>query len=761
MENKAERIIDEDIRKVYLGNLNTVEFDLKLPTKGEKGSNITWSSDNELFLRPDGTVTRPYFGIGDRKVHLCGRFEFEGAVKEKIYEVHILEEPCKTKIQEVLPMTRKVCKGKKSVLPLAVIVKAENGHKFSRRVKWEGGNEQIFSECGDVFLSGEIKGETLKAVLHVKVQEHEVREIEKPLKQVQAMDQGETVLLPGSIFYDAMQKGFQYLKHVDDDQMLYNFRTAAGIDTKGAESLAGWDSPDCLLRGHTTGHYLSALSLCFRETGDRQIKEKIEYIVDELEVCQQNFSKQNGFEEGYLGAYDENQFDLLEKGEVYPNIWAPYYTLHKILAGLLDAYVYAQNEKALKVAENSAKWVYRRLSGLDREKRADMWDSYIAGEFGGMNETMSRLYKITGEEVFKETARMFENDRLCVPLLEKEDALEGMHANQHIPQVLGLLEYYSISGEKKYYEMAKFFWDIVTQSHSFANGGAGENEMFFEPDAPAAHLSKETSEYCASYNMLKLTKELYELQPDVKYMDYYERALFNHIVAGYEGGKHGDTTYFYPLAPGSVKDIKFENSCCHGTGMESQMKYSESIYFRSKDTLYINLFMDSVLNTKNLKVCQNVEVGNPGKIHLHVEGKEIRQLKIRCPYWCDGKFQVLEKNGNNIAKCGDDGYINVYRTEFENDVYIEFFCGLRIEHACDDQQKAVLFFGPYIMAAISDQETFLELNVKDQCLLEKWKKGETETGKNIQFWSYEDREIQWVPLAKTGKARHHVYWKMK
>lgn len=761
MKNQAERIIDEDIKRVYLGNLNTVEFDLKLPSKGEKGSKITWSSDNELFLRPDGTITRPYYGIGNRKVHLCGKFEFGGKVKEKIYEVHILEEPCKAKIQEVLPIKRKVQVGKKVVLPMAVVVKAENGHRYSRRVQWEGGNEQEFEECGQLSIDGNIDGENLKAKLYLEIQEQEVKEYEKPLKQVRAMDHGETKLLPGSMFYDAMQKDYHYLKHINDDQMLYNFRIAAGLDTKGVEGLNGWDSSNSLIRGHTTGHYLSALALCFRETGDPEIKEKINYMVDELGVCQQTFSKKAGFKEGYIGAYDESQFDLLEKGEVYPNIWAPYYTLHKILAGLMDIYTYVYNAKALKIAEASAMWVYRRLSALDRETRVKMWDSYIAGEFGGMNETMSQLYEITGKEEFKETALMFENDKLCVPLLEKEDALEGMHANQHIPQVLGLLEYYYASEEKKYREMAEFFWDIVTKAHSFANGGAGENEMFFEANSPASHLTRETAEYCVSYNMLKLTKELYQLKPNVAYMDYYERALFNHIVAGYEGGENGDTTYFYPLAPGSRKDIKYENSCCHGTGMESQMKYSESIFYRDKDTLYINLFVDSELNGDNFKVSQNVDKHNPGKIHIHIEGKEFDQLKVRCPYWCNGKLRIMAKNGNIIAKCGKDGYINVYRTEFENDVYIEFFCSLRIERACDNQQKAVLFFGPYILAAISDKETFLELDVKNQCLSDIWKRGETETGTDIQFWSDEGEKIQWIPLAKTGKARHHVYWKMK
>lgn len=761
MTKTAEMIIEEDIRKVYLGNLNTVEFDLKLPLVGENGSKITWVSDNELFLRPDGSVTRPWNGIGDRKVHLHACFEYGGLSKEKIYEVHILEEPRKEKIVEALPLKRTVRKDKLALLPGAVVLRADNGHFFSRQVTWEGGNEQVFGQCGNFCLTGTVKDEPILAKLEVEVREDFETEKMDTAPLAHPMDSGETALLPNSVFYRAMENAVAYFQNIDDDQMLYNFRKAAGLDTLGAPQMAGWDSPECLLRGHTTGHYLSALALCYRETKNEEIYRKLCYLVMELAKCQEMFSKKEGFQEGYIGGYSEEQFDLLEQGERYPNIWAPYYTLHKLLAGLLDAYCQAEVKEALEVAKKAGMWVYRRLSRLNKVQCEKMWDTYIAGEYGGMNESFAKLYELTGEKVFLVTAKMFDNDRLFVPMQEKYDVLEGMHANQHIPQIVGCMEMFRATGEKQYYDTAAYFWEAVTDSHIFANGGTGDNEMFFEPDNAAGHLTTETAEFCASYNMLKLTKELFKYHPDVRYMDYYERAMFNHIVAGGDKEPTGDITYFYPLAPGSRKDPKFVNACCHGTGMESQMKYSESIYFHTADTLYVNLFLnaETTWEEKGVKVIQQLEE-NPGGIHLHFAGEGEFLLKIRCPYWCDGQYSVVENGRNALAKCGADGYINIQRTRATEDIHIRFHCRLRIETTADSPDTAVLAYGPYILAALSDQETFLKFKIQEM-EPEKEMKAALIDRERLAFQTEEGGRLTWVPLPEIGNEKHHVYWKMK
>lgn len=760
MMKTAEMIIEEDIKKVYLGNLNTVEFDLKLPDKGENGSAVTWFSDNELFLRPDGSVTRPCNGIGDRKVSLHAFFEYEGIVREKVYEVHILEEPKKVTILQALPLKRTVKRGTAVSLPGAVVLRADNGHYFSRHVTWEGGSEQTFELCGICRLKGSVKDESVEAVLEVEVQEDFEPEKKDTEPLVYPMEAGKTVLLKDSVFYRAMETAVMYFKSIDADQMLYNFRKAADLDTLGADEMAGWDSQECLLRGHTTGHYMSALALCFRETQDREIREKLCYMVQELAKCQEVFSHKEGFHDGYIGGYPEEQFDLLEQGERYPNIWAPYYTLHKLMAGLLDAYCYAGETQALETARRAGMWVYNRLSRLTKTECEKMWDTYIAGEYGGMNESFAKLYELTQKPEFLETARMFDNDRLFVPMQEKYDVLEGMHVNQHVPQIVGCMELFYVTKEKRYYDTAEFFWEAVTGYHIFANGGAGDHEMFFEPNGMPGHLTRETAEFCVSYNMLKLTKELFKYRPDARYMDYYERTMFNHIAAGGDKEPTGDISYFYPMAPGSKKDARFVNSCCHGTGMESQMKYTEAIYFHSEDTLYINLFLNSQTKwgEKDLEIVQSVEV-NPGGIHLRFSGSGECTLKVRCPYWCAGQYSVQINHANAIAKCGSDGYINIQRTKETEDIRIDFVSKLRTETAKDSPGTAVLAYGPYILAALSEKETFLEFELKGI---------DPETGMHavlvdedrLVFRTGEEGLI-WKPLPQVGKEKHHVYWKMK
>lgn len=761
MTKAVEALLEEDIKKLYLGNLNTVEFDIKLPSKGENGSAITWVSDNELFLKSDGTVTRPCNGIGDRKVHLCAQFKLGNLKKEKIYEVHILEEPCKVKIVEILPLQRKAEKGKLTALPGAVVLLADNGHYFSRQVSWEGGNERKFSVCGNYDITGRVKDEELIAKLRVEVLNDFLEERKETIPSVWALDSGETVLLPGSCCYEAAQSTILYLKHIDDDQMLYNFREAAGLDTHGAPKMAGWDSPECLLRGHTTGHYLSALALCYRETGDEEIRKKLSYLVCGLEECQKKFSQMAGFCEGYIGGYSEAQFDLLEAGESYPNIWAPYYTLHKLLAGLLDTYCYTGEKKALDIAKGAGMWVYNRLKRLNRETCERMWDTYIAGEFGGINESLAELFELTAKQEYIETAKMFDNDRLFIPMQEQFDILEGMHVNQHIPQMIGCMELFRTTGEKKYYDIAEFFWKAVTKGHLFVNGGVGENEMFFEPNGEASHLTKETAEFCASYNMLKLTKILYQYNPDVLYMDYYERTMLNHIAAGREKETAGGISYFYPMAPGSSKDARYENSCCHGTGMESQMKYTESIYFYTKDTLYVNLFLNSKTRWMEQKITVTQQVKeDPGIIRLSLEGPGMCRLKVRCPYWCGGTYEVLVNGGKMLAKCDSDGYINIQKTREKEDVEIRFQCTFRIETAADNPGIAALAYGPYILAALSESEDFLEFDVKEKHVVSELS-ARRKSSSELMFLTGKENPLTWVPLASIGKEKHHVYWKMK
>ena len=250
-------------------------------------------------------------------------------------------------------------------------------------------------------------------------------------------------LHPGSGFYDAQERMRRYLHRMDADQLLYNFRSAAGLPVKDAEPMFGWDAPECLLRGHTTGHFLSALAHCYHSCADERAKEKAEHMIEALRECQEAFPEKQGDRTGILKRLSGGT--VRPSGRIYSlpaDLGASYYTLHKLFAGLLDCYELLGNSLALKIAEDLGDWTCRRLSRLPKDQRNRMWSMYIAGEFGGMNEVMARLFQITGEERYLECAAMFDNDRLFAPLLLGKDALGGMHANQHIPQVIGALEMY-------------------------------------------------------------------------------------------------------------------------------------------------------------------------------------------------------------------------------------------------------------------------------------------------------------------------------
>lgn len=760
----AEQIIQQDIDKIYLGNLNTVEFDLTLPSSGVNGTEITWKSDNNNFLKPNGKVTRPFNGIGDRKVLLTGYFRYQGVEKKKVYEVHILEEPNMIQMTSAFPLMRNVRRGEHFEFPSSVVTKAIDGKYYTRRVEWEGGNSETFEECGIYHKKGRIEKESIEADLVISVTDECEEKIENRRHQTEALENGETKLLPGSVFYEHRERAIAYFKHADLNQLLYNFRAAAGLDTLGAPEMTGWDSPKCMLRGHTTGHFMSALALCWRETKDEEILEKLEYMVHSLGLCQEAFESQEAYHSGYLGGYSEEQFDLLEEGESYPNIWAPYYTLHKILAGLLDCWQYAGSEEALDIAKKAGLWTYDRLSRLNKSRREAMWATYIAGEFGGMNESMAVLYQITNDRRYLECARMFDNDHLLVPMEEKRDVLGGIHANQHIPQIVGCMQLYEATKERRYYEIAEYFWHIVTEHHIYANGGTGENEMFYGPDDIGKRLTQDTAELCASYNMLKLTRQLYRFRPLASYMDYYERAMFNHVAAAFDDETTGESTYFYPLIPSAVRQFRFENSCCHGTGMESQVKYTESIYWKSEDALYINLFLNSsaVWREKGLTVTQQVEETAPGIIRLKIEGKGGAVLKIRRPYWCEGMYSILVNNVNYLAKCDADGYINIKKYWSDDEVQVEFPCAVRAERTKDRKEMAALAYGPYILAAVSGSKEYLELRAQDAAKAEVTSM--TENGQRRLFVNIrtdELKDILWIPLNRIKKQKHHVYWKLK
>ena len=749
----AEEIVEKDREALYIGNTRTVEFDLPLPKKGVYGSDIRWISGHDRIITPEGKVTRPKFGMGTRTIKLTAVITCGDAEAERCFDVRVLEEENRIRIAKIYPIQEKAPKGQTYYLPSVAVVVTEDGKTISHAVEWNNHGEAVYEKTGFVEEHGFISGTTVPVTAGIEVVETLEAETVNPVPIVRDCSDGRVYLIEGSPFYQAQEWFLEFLLQVNDDQMLYNFRDAAGLNKKGAPEMIGWDAPDSNLRGHTTGHYLSGLALCYRATGSPVIRGKAEYMVHALRECQTALHEKKGCHKGFLSGYGEEQFDRLEQLVRYPEIWAPYYTLHKILAGLLDCYEFAGCDEALTIAGDLGDWVYERLSKVPHAQLNRMWSLYIAGEFGGMNDAMARLYIHTAKPEHLEAAKLFNNDRLFYPMAKNVDALDGLHANQHIPQMVGCMKIFEAGGETYYRDIARFFWEAVTGAHIYTIGGTGEGEMFHEAGTVAGLLTKNTAESCASYNMLKLTKELYQYQPSVCYMDYYERTVFNHIAASCEHGATGASTYFMPLAPGFHKDFEDENSCCHGTGLESHFKYIDSIYYHDADSIYVNLFIPSVLEAAGITIRQTTSSADPGHISVEVQGNKSTVLKIRVPYWCGGSYQ-LEIDGAAVKAAPDEaGYIRIgYNGSGSMRAEIRFACRVNLERTPDDPHTASLTYGPYVLAALTDSVNFLELPFDREGALEQLVKAEGEI--SLQY-----QEIKFVPLSSICHEPYQVYFK--
>ncbi|WP_179032483.1 beta-L-arabinofuranosidase domain-containing protein [Paenibacillus kribbensis] len=753
----AKEITELDGDAIYLGNLNTVEADLKLPLKGKYGSSVQWESKETLFISHTGKVTRPTFGVGNRKVVLVATLTYEGEVTCKTFEATVLQEEYKTKIVAVNPLTVRTKVGEQPELPTVVIVKNDTGSYTVSQVSWDPVKEEAYRQPGFFSIHGKVEGSPLKALVTIQVVD-KVKETTDHVKRVKEFTGPKVSLERESEFAAAMNRFLQFVRSVNDDQMLYNFREVAAIDTKGAQPMTGWDAPECNLKGHTTGHYLSALALAYHATEDSTLLGKIQYMVAELGKCQIALSEQAGYGRGFLSAYSEEQFNLLEQYTTYPEIWAPYYTLHKIMAGLLDCYQLAGQREALDICDKLGHWLHSRLSRLPREQLHKMWSLYIAGEFGGMNEVLAKLYAITGNENYLVTAKYFDNEKLFLPMKENVDTLGNMHANQHIPQVIGALKLFEVAGDKAYYNIAENFWTMVAQSHIYPIGGTGETEMFREPDAIAGFLTDKTAETCASYNMLKLTKELFQFNPRKTYMDYYEKALYNHILASENSQKaEGGSTYFMPLAPGSIKKFDtHENTCCHGTGLENHFKYQEAIYFHDEDRLYVNLYIPSRLDwsEQGLSLMQKRDRDGLETVRFYIEGGPETTLMFRIPDWVSEPVQV-KING---VPCRDleyeYGYLMLRKVWKKDEIELTLPCSLRLADAPDDHTLKSLTYGPYVLAAISQEQDYISWIYSEQEFLEQ-----IIEQKDSPLTFVLDG-IKFVPLYQIQDQSYHVYFKL-
>lgn len=457
-----------------------------------------------------------------------------------------------------------------------------------------------------------------------------------------------SVRLLDSPFLDNMRHTCAYLAAVDIDRLLHTFRINVGLPSS-AQPCGGWEAPDVQLRGHSTGHLLSGLALAHANTGDERYADKGRRIVDVLAECQAA-SPAAGYGEGYLSAFPEQVFADLEAGA---KPWAPYYTIHKIMAGLLDQYQLCGNERALGVLEAMAGWADRRTAQLT----PDQLDHVRRVEWGGMNDVLAALHLATGSRAALCTARRFDQEDLFGPLAEGRDQLDGRHANTEIAKIVGAARMYEATGEGRYRAIASNFWDIVVHDHSYVIGGNANQEFFGPPGEIVSRLSEETCENCNTYNMLKLGRRLFLHDPSrAERMDHYEWALYNQMLGEQDpDSEHGFVTYYTGLWAGSQRQPKgglgaapgsysgdYDNfSCDHGTGLETHTKFADSIYFHSaragRPELYVNLFIPSELHWRKEKMIVRQEGGgypDSGRVRLTVTGSPSRfRMRIRIPGW--------------------------------------------------------------------------------------------------------------------------------
>lgn len=495
------------------------------------------------------------------------------------------------------------------------------------------------------------------------------------------------------------ERSQRWLLSLDTKRLLHSFRVNAGIydANEGGyfeiKKLAGWESLDCELRGHSTGHILSALALQYAATGNERFKAKADSIINGLAEVQQTLNQS-----GYLGAFPQQ---LINRNLAGKKVWAPWYTLHKLLAGLLDQYLYSNNTTALNIAQGMAAWAYLTLQPVTAGQRAVM----LRNEFGGINETFFNLYAITGNEHDRWLAEFFYHDEMLNPLKEGKDILANKHANTYIPKLLGATRASEIEGSGAGDSIAVFFWQTVVAHHSFATGSNSDKEKFFEPDHIAAHLTGYTGESCNVYNMLKLTQHLYTHSADVRYAEYYERALFNHIL-GQQDTATGMVAYFLPMLPGAYKVYSTADSsfwCCVGSGFENQARLGEAIYAHTADALYVNLFIASELNwqQKGIQLKQETRFPETGNTTFTITAAQpvLLTLNIRYPLWAT-TAAIVKVNGKQVPIQQQPGsYIAIKRQWKNNDrVEVSYPLSLHLVQASGSASTAAIAYGPVILA---------------------------------------------------------------
>jgi DUF1680 family protein len=517
--------------------------------------------------------------------------------------------------------------------------------------------------------------------------------------RVEPFPMAQVRLAPASIYTSARDWNRGYMDRLGADRLLYTFRANAGLPVGSVKPLGGWEQPEngqrsSELRGHFVGHYLSATAQ-MAANGDKDAGAKGNYLVAELAKCQQKLGGK------YLSAFPTTWWERLEKGM---RVWAPFYTIHKVMAGMFDMYRLAGNRQALQVLEGMAAWADEWTA----PKTEEQMQQILTIEFGGMAETLYHLAAATNNDRWARTGDRFQKKSFINPLAAHNDDLRGLHANTHIPQAIAAARRYEISGDMRFHDVAAYFFDEVASARSYVTGGTSNGEAWLaQPRRLAAEwrLSTNTGECCCAYNMLKLARQLYTWNPEPRYFDYYERVLLNHRI-GTIRPEVGHTQYYLSLSPGVWKTFCTEDQtfwCCTGSGVEEFSKLNDSIYWRDREGIYVNLFIASELDwpERGLKLRQETKYPESPRTALTIVAAQARPLtiRLRIPGWLQSAPAVKLNGRTSEVSASPGSYLSLTRVWKAGDVVeLELPMHLHAEAFPDDPSIRAFLYGPLVLA---------------------------------------------------------------
>jgi DUF1680 family protein len=584
-------------------------------------------------------------------------------------------------------------------------------------------------------------------------------------------------------FLDAQKRDFEYLLSLQPDRMLHNFRVNAGLEPK-APVYGGWESEEPWVNirchGHTLGHYLTAASLMYASTDDRRMKQRVDYIVGELQACQEQSRN------GLVCAFPDGAAQLENAVTGRQFVGVPWYTMHKVLAGLHAANVHAGSAPALDVLKKLADWTATATAPMTD----DQFQHMLRTEHGGMNEVLADVAALTQDSKYLALAHRFNHEAVLSPLAESRDVLDGLHANTQIPKVAGFQRLFELTDEERFATAAQFFWETVAGRRSFVTGGHGDGEHFFPPADFAKHLpSAKTMETCCTHNMLRLTRLLFQDHPSRGYADYYERALYNGILAS-QDPESGMMTYFQATRPGYVRLFHTPEQsfwCCTGTGMENHAKYADSIYFHGSDALWVNLFIPSVVTWREMGLTLRQTTTFPEspitRLAATVERPVRATLNVRQPGWCSGmSMRVNGRRWNGAA--ATNGYVGIEREWRTGDlVEVQLPMTLSTELLPGTNDVLAFVYGPIVLAGrigrdglapgnqiiVNEREsgTMLNASVEIPVLVGDREKLPNRIGQDshdpLTFRTSgiaRPRDAELAPFYRLAHERYNLYWKL-